>query len=302
MRYIAASMMLVSTMCLRAQDLCQYGASCHVVQASSYKTTFEHLSVAFVGNGRILKLAGTPSSQYPVHVFRNGLEISPGVDYSVKGSTVTLIGSLIGGTGDQFDVSYVQQAVDTSPSDSSTTQSRGVEQGRATAVLNRYLEQSLGREIAGNSGPRELARRAVSVDGEAAPRPGAQSLAAPSRYMGDRDTYRRGVGSGKEPESIRMLSLVMSRNVERSTASASKRKKKKSKEEAFSDVVSGAEGIGDAPTSSPYSILSLAPGGLGNALNGMDSSAGALPRGSRSTVRTRLQSLRLLEQRLGAAE
>jgi len=266
---------------------------CCAVQSNSYKSVLETLTE----RNLTLQLAAVPASQFPFHLFRNGLELTPGADYTLQGSVVTLTPKNIQAAGTLFEAAYVRQLSDSPSADSANT-ARAVH--APDEILSRYLKRSLEAEM--DAYAPAVAQEATStltavsssgIASRGTSTPSNQSTEALANFK----PHPRGQASASDLESFRMLSAAFSRSV---ATEPSRRKGKHHLRQSDDTDADGVEGMGDAPINSPYDILSDRTGGIGTALDAIDDESNASHGSSRSTREAHVpESLRLLMQRFG---
>jgi hypothetical protein len=276
-----------------AQSPCPMGAhNCSPLQAQDFKSVFEVVKGATDGKNRQYQLSARASAQFPVRIFRNGLELSPGQDFTINNQVITLAPSVIQIAGDVIQASY-EVALTPAPSDFRTSTPR-TKNAEGAEVLSRFLHRSLVDELGPEPAP--------TTAGPLSPLPSSQGPRESSKLGRDpisrarsQQSSQSNLPSSNQPpgdfESLRMLSIAISRPYSENRSFKDHRKE--------THGAQGLEGIGDTGIDSPYSILGSSSNGLDASLDAIDSKRSTGPM-MKSTPSPRRQprSLRLLQQRI----
>lgn len=226
---------------------------CRVTPTTTYKSVFEHLTGAANGTNHNFELSRTPSPEFPVHLFRNGLEQTPGTEYTIQGRAVTLTGKAVEVSGEDFEAAYM---VAGSEREATTNiPSRSV---RANQVLSKYLERSLKIELDHTPAGIDLSSAPTRTqDNAEIIRASKRSIEPISPYsvsagIADRSMTAKIQRRVDDPESLRMLASAIRRSeaVTRSRGTLAKGKRAQTAREA-----EGLEGTGDQAISSPFEFL-----------------------------------------------
>ena len=244
MRLLILLITLVLSCPVMAQGTCstEHQPSC-VTTADGYKRVFERLADPS-GTHNTYELSAAPAGQFPVHIFKDGIELSSGSDYKLEGQQVRLYGNDVTSKGGTYQAAYflpttisrrVAKSVNEVAPDSTTKR-----------VLGTFLSRSLQTELTRQGG----------TDGEKSPlspldesglafrdqlRSVENSEPAMTRRA-ERDSTR---DDEPEPQSIRMLESILA---SRSMRARSSRHRKTSE----SQSAQGLEGVGDALVASPF--------------------------------------------------
>lgn len=244
---VAAIFSLGLKVCAPAQDHLERTTT---VGGSQYLRVFEHLSHSSSQDSRVLTLSSLPILQLPIHIFRNGLELVPGKDFTLQGQTVSVISTPADGRDVVFQAAYFVTSDDAPTNFARSVPSKAV----GSRILSTYLSRSLDQELDSLSESNKQSVSEGTILDESQFRP-------PSRGF-ERRMPRQ---ADPEPESMRML-----RDLTNSRAVAARGARRKGAH-AVVDI-DGLEGVGDEAVTSPYDILSSRPGGLAAALNELDAS------------------------------
>ena len=252
-----------------AQNACSAGAgSSPAISPQNYTTVFEQMTQV-VGVEHSFTLSNAPVSQFPIHVFCNGLELIPGADYQVSGKTVTVSPKNVTAASDVLTAAYTEVAPNTSGNTGGSSRALSNEAGN---VLSSFLTRSFDLELGSATQVQSRKLRPLQTLTSARPREleteAATSTPAPVQTSSPKSPVLRPV-----PASLRMLSDVL----DQPQGSRALHRPQGRRSEATKEV--GLDAIGDALTSSPFDILGSA-GSLDAALNGLDRNNGE---GSRST-------------------
>ena len=271
-----------------SQTPCSLSAApCPVISSQEYSRVFEQLSTA-VGTNQTYVFSRLPSSQFPIHVFRNGLELDPGTDFDVNGLALKLTPKDMTAASDVLTAAYTSVVLGPTGAPGVKTRALSNEaEDVLTTYLNRALQSELGYE--NQTGMRKLHNiRRPPLDLATTNLP--VSTPEPNG-IASRRTLREQL-----PASLRMLSVALNQSSQTRVAARSDIHTSRRTKEV------GLESIGDGSVSAPYSLFANDPSGLNAMLDGIDvanrngtrSLADQAPRGRDPA------SLRMLGARLGS--
>lgn len=232
-----------------AQNPCAIGeaSTCSQTQ-TGYQRVFERLQIR---DHKTLELAQAPVGQFPVHIFKDGIELSAGSGYILAGRTVSLTGSELS-ESDVFQAAYYIES--TQPNRAVAKKAQRQDDGATKRVLETYLTRSLNTELSSND-----ARKGNEAD-LAPSYPLREKVASSLQSSEDANLQPSSPVDSSEPASIRMLESVLASR-SRSVGRGEARRKKK---HLPSTSLDGPEGLGDVLTSSPYEYITFQKASDGN--------------------------------------
>jgi hypothetical protein len=211
---------------------------------------FEVAKGAADGQNRVFQVSQAPAAQYPIHIFRNGLELTPGSDFSIQATYITLAGRVIESPGDVIQAAYmVQTSADRTLQKSSPTLQ---ERGAVNDLLDRFLDRALRQQLdaypsiqpdttlhVGDSTGAQVAIPAVTDK--------AKSTVATSQV------HRKVVPSGYA--SLRMLSQSLSQPAK----GLDEQRNERRHSYETSAIAEGTDGLGDGLAFSPLDSVDASP-------------------------------------------
>jgi hypothetical protein len=226
-----------------AQDPCTPGQPevCATTVNAAHRKVLERLAEVSVGGATQYQLASTPVPGFPVHIFRNGIELTPGSEYTMQESRVIPIGTTQS-AGSIYEAAYV---VSTQAGNAGVVASRGAQASDTQLLLNKFLQRSLRAEL-GYSDNEPAGATASSGEAGTTSRP---QIASGPRKQANVETNSgvEHVAASGEPESMRMLrSIVLSRDRSARGSGVS---------QATEHIADGLEGVGDKSVNAPYELL-----------------------------------------------
>ena len=270
MRSISTAPVLAAFFLLtcRAQASCVgVEPACQTLPQSAYRNVFERLTGTANGTNHQFHLSAVPTTQYPFHFFRNGIEMEPSADYELAGDVLTIVAKAPTAPGEIYQAAYVTAVAQ---QQGSRTLGRTEKASGASAILRTYLERSLVAEVGGPTSAAYNESQSLLPDADPEGSPDTERGTRPSKQPGAFQN-RRPVPSRASvvPESMRMLAEALDRPTRRVDSAAGRKKGKHLAEKDTADDTA-LEGLGDSLVSSPFDVLDSRPGGLNAAFSTID--------------------------------
>ncbi len=259
-----------------AQTACSAGTTpCTSSLSATLRKIFEIPPGLTDGKNRTFHLTYTPAPGTPVHLFRNGLEMASGVDFTLSGSVITITGRVVEHSGDVFQADY--SFVAESPARSALASSEVQTSGQASEVLSRYLQRSLDRELS----EVPVQRRIDTPQSK----PAFNVSSGPSEIAEQL----------RQPRSLVMLSAALERG--RDVKAANQRI---SGRRSQSSVADGIDGLGDGTDANPFEAMTNSPAGLSGILDQIDGKdrGGSVRTNLQRKVQAGSRALKMLKQKL----
>lgn len=235
---LGSVVVILASVSTQAQVPCSSTSTikCRQVHVASARRVFEHL-VADSPDLARFNLSTPPTPQYPVHIFRNGIELAAGVDYQLVGQTMSPVSRGATSRSADYQAAYYTQDA---PAAGNTSDVSSLQTAKPSAVLAAYLDRSLTSEFNSvKSSGATFSRSEPSLTHTSATR-----ITAPigqSRVADDQ----------AEPASMRMLREL---RVERAVANGLIRQGIRGHSH-IDEGDSGFEGTGDLEMTSVFGIM-----------------------------------------------
>jgi hypothetical protein len=286
-----------------AQTCVGVNVTCAAIHGTPLKRMFEVVQGTSDGKNQSFQLTDVPFGNIPVRLFRNGLELRPGTDFTVQGKAITLSTNLPRQAGDVFQAAFSVEVGTVVPSRSELVSPTGPsERDLLSVYLNRALQRELETSRASLAAANSILAPVQTANEVAT---AASTLTPPNPILSAELplTSTKVISSTPEPASLRMLTRLLAGDQDVETRASSQSRLTRLAVRS----VQGSDGLGDIPFSDPFSVLADRSDGLSSLLDRLDSqsrsSSAHRDQSSKAKQTSRVpRALQMLQQKIESTQ